>query len=335
MVHSLADGVGAMGDLHQFLLEFGKEAALKTETDRRLIEAAAGYLAAESEVGFIYSAWAQTALPHKRLPDNQLWEVQTDHVTLVVEPGVRKTEGQPAFRVGVPYGSRARLILLYLQSEALRTGCREVALGRSLRVWLGRLGIPIGGKSMKEVREQAERISLCRMSFHINKAGRYGLLNQNLVDSALFEEGVGALLEVAVLSQGFFDQLRRHPVPIEEAAIRQLANNSLALDVYCWLAYRLHALKVPVPISWKALHGQFGRSVARLDSFRTHFRETLKLALAVYPDAQVDEDARGVVLKPSRPPVLPPVGECGLYLEGRAERPESHSLRNPRRNKLR
>ena len=37
--------------------------------------------------------------------------------------------------VGVPYGSRARLILLFLQSEALRTGGREIELGRSLRAW--------------------------------------------------------------------------------------------------------------------------------------------------------------------------------------------------------
>ncbi len=296
-----------MGKIHQFLLEFGKEAALKSDVDRHVVEAAAGYLAAEGEIGFVYSGWAQAALPHRRLSDDQLWEVQTEHVTLVIEPGVRKTEGQPAARIGVPYGSRARLILIYLQSEALRTGSREVALGRSLRIWLGRLGIPIGGKSMREVRDQAERISRCRMSFHVNKAGRRGLLNQNLVEAALFEEKEGTLLDVAVLSQGFFDQLRRHPVPIEETAIQQLANNSLALDVYCWLAYRLHVLKAPVSVPWRALHVQFGRGVVRLDNFRTHFRDVLKLAMAVYPDAQVEENPRGLLLKPSRPPVPPKV----------------------------
>jgi len=35
--------------------------------------------------------------------------------------------------VGVPYGSRARLIVLYLQSEALKTNSREVELGKTLR----------------------------------------------------------------------------------------------------------------------------------------------------------------------------------------------------------
>ena len=69
----------------------------------------------------------------------------------------------------------------------------------------------------------------------------------------------GLFVDTAKLSEGFYDQLRRHPVPVEEAAIRALANNSLALDVYCWLAYRLHSLSVQKTVSWKALHGQFGR----------------------------------------------------------------------------
>jgi len=99
-------------------------------------------------------------------------------------------------------------------------------------------------------------------------------------------------------------------MPVEEAAVRQIANNSLALDVYCWLAYRLHSLHAPITVSWKALHGQFGRSVARLDHFKEHFRTVLALAISVYPDANVEEAASGsgVVLKPSNPPVAPKGG---------------------------
>ncbi|MBV8522282.1 MAG: hypothetical protein JOY71_09175 [Acetobacteraceae bacterium] len=58
---------------------------------------------------------------------------------------MRRTESGDPEPVGVPYGSRARLILLRPQSEALRTGCREVELGRSLRDWLSKMGIPVGG----------------------------------------------------------------------------------------------------------------------------------------------------------------------------------------------
>jgi hypothetical protein len=94
--------------------------------------------------------------------------------------------GAQEFEIGVPYGSRARLIMLYLMGRALETSCREVELGRSLRDWLVRIGIPQGGKSIRDVREQAERISRCRLSFQVQQGGRTGLVNQNIVDSAIF-----------------------------------------------------------------------------------------------------------------------------------------------------
>jgi hypothetical protein len=297
-----------MGTVHQLLLEFGREEALKSDLDRSVVDAAAGYLTAEdNDTGYLYSGWAQAALPHKRLADDALWQVKNDRVTLVVQPGVRVLEDGPPVHVGVPYGSRARLILLYLQSEALRTGSREIELGRSLHAWLRRLSIPIGGKSMRDVRDQAERISRCRMSFQITQGGRAGLVNQLILDTAMFvddgEKKGSMFIETATLSQTFFDQLKKHPVPVEEAAVRQLANNSMALDVYCWLAYRLHALTGPTAVSWRALYAQFGQGYGRIDNFRRKFRAILTLALAVYPDAQVDEDERGLLLNPSRPPV--------------------------------
>ena len=309
----------SMGEVHRLLHEHGREVALRSELDRRVVDAAAAYLSSEDvEVGFLYSGWSQAALPHKRLPDDTPWQVTTDRVTLIVQPGLRAVPGMDPVSVGVPYGSRARLILLYLQSEALRTNNREIELGRSLHAWLRRLGIPIGGKSMRDVRDQAERLSRCRMSFTIKQGNRTGLVNQNLLDTSMFVEDDSAqnslFIETAMLSEMFFNQLKKHPVPIEEAAVRQIANNSMALDVYCWLAYRLHALTEPTPISWRALHQQFGRAVKRLDHFKDQFKETLALAMAVYPDAELEVHERGVTLKPSHPPVAPSGPRLGSSL---------------------
>jgi len=180
----------------------------------------------------------------------------------------------------------------------------------------------------------AERIARCRFTFHINTGGRIGLVNQNGGDTAMFgasdDPAQGALFtEVARLSEVFFDQLRRHPVPIEEAAIRTISNNSVALDAYVWLCYRLHALSKPTPVSWAALKGQFGAGVARMDNFKATFLENLKLALAVYRNAQVEMDERGVVLHPSRPPVSPRVAVVPGKVPTRLGRSAS-----PRRGKL-
>jgi acyl-CoA synthetase (AMP-forming)/AMP-acid ligase II len=46
--------------------------------------------------------------------------------------------------LGLPYGSYARYILLFLQSQAVKTGTREIELGRSMRVWLGSYQARVG-----------------------------------------------------------------------------------------------------------------------------------------------------------------------------------------------
>jgi Plasmid encoded RepA protein len=304
-----------VGTVHSLIENLGRHGALQaaeTGADRRATEAALAYMSdEESGVGFLYSGWCQAALPHKRLRDEQVWKVSTERVTLVIEPGRRNLLGSEMEWVGVPYGSRARLILLYLQSEALRTHSRDIELGRSLHAWLQRLGIPIGGKSFKDVREQADRLSRCRLTFHVQAStGRAGLVNQNIVDTAMFvDEASGPqgslFIETARLSETFFEQLKKHPVPLEEASIRAISNNSAALDIYCWLAYRLHVISVAKPISWNALYCQFGSAYARLAHFKIRFSENLKVAMAVYPAADVRVDDNGLVLRPSRAPVAP------------------------------
>ena len=304
-----------MAAVHAYIENFGNKVALAsadTDADRRAVEAAIQYMGDEDVgIGFLYSGWCQAALPHKKLSDDAVWKVQTERVTLIVEPGRRNLTGQDTEFCGVPYGSRARLILLYLQSEALRTNSRDIALGRSLHAWLGRLGIPIGGKSFKDVREQADRLSRCRLTFHVQQGGRAGLINQNIMDTAMFVEDTsvqGSLfVDTARLSETFFEQLKKHPVPLEEAAIRAISNNSQALDIYCWLAYRLHVLPQTRTVSWPALYGQFGASYKKLAHFKMRFADSLKIAVAVYRNADVELDSRGLIMRPSRPPVAPRV----------------------------
>lgn len=302
-----------MGTVHQLIEQKGKVGAIATGLDRDVIEAAARYMAdEESGLGFIYSGWAQCALPHRRLADDQPWQIASERVRLVVQPGLRPVgEDGVLESVGVPFGAHARLILLFLQTEALRTGSREVELGASLRQWMARVGIQPGGSAFRSVREQAERISRCRLTFHIQGGGRTSaLVNQSVVDRALFiDEGDGAQgrlsLEVAKLSEGYFEQLRKHPVPLEEAAIKALANNSAAMDAYIWLAYRLHVLTGEKMVTWKALKAQFGTSYKELYHFKSKWPKALQLALAVYRDAKVEIGDEGVTLHPSRPPVAP------------------------------
>lgn len=296
-----------MASIHQLILRDGvsearKQAASKHE--RALVEAAYRVLSDDAEkMGFTYSGFALTSLPHKPLQE-LFWRREGHNVTLLLESG-RDRAGKP---IGVPYGSYARFILLFLQSEAVRTGSREIELGRSMRVWLGTMGLSIGGTTYRMVAEQARRISSCRLQFFASKGEIEVMRHGGFVDGSITMAGVDtdqpALWNDRVLlNEEFYRALREHPVPVSEAGLRAIGPRSMVIDVYVWLAYRLHALTRDVSVSWPALHAQFGAGFQLIRKFRTHFIECLELAMAAYPDARVSVDERGLILRPSRPAI--------------------------------
>lgn len=301
------------GKIHQLVLIHGRERARKLvpERQRSLIDIAAGVLADESQaIGISYTGFCLTSLPHKKLADDQAWTKTGHRVTLMVEPG-RMMINKRAKMYGVPYGARARMILLYLQGQAVRSKSREVELGRSLSAWMSRMGIVWGGETARAIRDQAARISACSLKFFWEDEGTDGWSAGRIVNSGLrfndaLGNGQGALWEErVVLDEVFFKALQDHPVPLQEAAIRELRDRSMSLDIYVWLAWRLQHLTKATPISWTAAHQQFGSGYSKMFHFKPGFTDALAAALAAYPDARVDVDEGGIVLHPSRPPVAP------------------------------
>ena len=297
----------------QLVLLHGREKAkqMVPPEQRRLIDIAAEVLGDENQgVGFSYTGFCLTGLPHKRLPDEQPWEKRGHRVMMLVEPGrMQQTPRSPARLYGVPYGARARMILLYLQTQAIRTNSREVELGRSMRDWLNRMGLALGGETAKALREQAARISACSLKFFWesddkNGFRRGGIVSTGLRFSTSDDTGQPSIWEDRVeLDELFWDMLRKHPVPLREAAIRELRDRSMSLDIYIWLAYRLHSLSRPTPIGWAALSEQFGVGYKQMFHFRAAFREALAPALSAYPEAKVEVEDTGLVLHPSPPAV--------------------------------
>jgi hypothetical protein len=78
----------------------------------------------------------------------------------------------------------------------------------------------------------------------------------------------------------------------------------MSLDIYVWLAWRLHTLTKATPISWSAIDARFGTGFRELRHFRPRFIDALAAALAAYPEARVDLSDAGIVLHSSRPPVM-------------------------------
>jgi hypothetical protein len=298
-----------MGQIHQLILNEGVDQArlqAVSKADRQAVDAAAAVLAEEvGRLGITHAGFAMTSLPHRRI-DESVWERRGYQTTLLVESGLDR-QRQP---IGVPYGSLARMILLYLQTEAIRTGNPEIILGRSMNAWLTKMALSAGGRTRELVAEQARRISACRLTFFTERGPAEYRQNGAFVRDAislsgLMDDAQPTLWQDKVrLDEGFWASLRAHPVPVREEAISAIGTRSMAIDIYVWLAYRLHSLSAPVPISWSAVHGQFGAGFQFVRHLKPRFTDSLKIALAVYPEAKVAVSSEGLVLHPS-PPAVP------------------------------
>jgi hypothetical protein len=99
------------------------------------------------------------------------------------------------------------------------------------------------------------------------------------------------------LSHEYWETLKAHAVPLDEDHIAALSHSGLALDIYAWLAERLHRVPVNKPqfISWTALHQQFGQGYTgdqAIKKFRQAFTTALKQVRTVYDRARIEEDGR-------------------------------------------
>jgi hypothetical protein len=299
-----------MGQIHQLILRDGvaeaRRAASHDKTERLCVDAASEVMSDErGKIGIAHAGFAMAALPHKKTQES-IWEREGGQITLLVESGLDSAK-RP---IGIPYGSIARMILLYLQTQAVKTKSREVELGASMNAWLNTMGITVGGKTYQLVREQSRRISRCRLTFFRRTETAEMVTNGAFVRDAILPldpDASGQLTlwqERVRLDEGFYQSLIEHPLPLREAAIRQISSRSMAIDLYVWLAYRLHVLCGQIQISWPALHKQFGEGYRELRFFRRDVLPPLKLALAVYPEARVTVDEKhGLTLYPSPPPV--------------------------------
>ena len=104
----------------------------------------------------------------------------------------------------------------------------------------------------------------------------------------------------------YFQSLMQHAVPLNEAAVSRLSHSAMCLDIYTWLAQRLHRVdpKKPAFVPWISLKQQFGPDYAGMNDFRRVFKRTLAQVQKVYRVAKFVVNGGGMILHNSQPPVL-------------------------------
>jgi hypothetical protein len=261
-----------------------------------------------------HSVLCQTCLPFRDPGDDvRQWERANGLVNLLLAAGQAFHPDTRRFvDVGLPFGPKPRLVLYHLNAEALRTQSPIIELEDSLTAFVKRtLGLDPGGRTIRTVKDQLTRLSAA--DFRIGTVigeGRAVTLKGSVIEG--FELWVTRDPQQRVLwpttvqfSQRYFDSLMKHAVPLNETAIARLSHSAMGLDIYTWLAQRLHRVEEgkTVLVPWVSLWEQFGNGYAQIRQFRWIFTRTLKQVKVVYPEAKFQLSPKGMHIQNSLPPV--------------------------------
>jgi len=294
---------------------FGDLPALRplSRIEQRLVRSSAEIEADDPDtILFQHSVCCQTGLPYRNPgADIRTWERINGHAHLKVLAGeAMHPQKCQLIPLGLPYGPKPRLILAHLNAEALRTGSPEIEIEASLTAFVKRLRLDPKGRNMRAIKDQLSRLSASSIRLGLLRDGRAITVNSQIVTAFDLwfpkDDRQKVLWPSRVrLSLDYFDSLQQHAVPLDERAVAALSHSAMALDVYAWLAQRLHRVDPAKPafIPWTALKDQFGWHYGRMDNFKRVFRQTLDMVLSQYRGARLELDDRGMTVRNSPPPV--------------------------------
>ena len=113
------------------------------------------------------------------------------------------------------------------------------------------------------------------------------------------------------LGEKFFNEITRHPVPLNLTTLKSLKRSTLGLDLYLWLVYRTFALRAPLRLTWRLLYSQFGAHPAKasdnntVQAFRYKVLRELKKIKLAWKDLNYSTAPGVLILLPSTPAIAP------------------------------
>ena len=223
----------------------------------------------------------------------------------------------------LPYGNLPRLLMAYVCTEAIQTQSPVLILGESVAEFMRKLDIySSSGQKYARLREQMVRLFNVHVQLLYEDENGQASVNALIArstelwwnpkrpyDRTLWDNKIE-------LSQDFFNEIIRHPVPMDMNILKALKRSSLGLDLYLWLTYRTFSLVAPKRLSWPVLYRQFWVEPDRADdnvtvqNFRKDCLRELKKIKAAWPGLkyQIERGRPGekdgaLILLPSMPAI--------------------------------
>jgi len=259
------------------------------------------------DMAFTHAVLCQVGLPRAKV-DGREFMRQSGAAWVNVQAGYLDEGNGPVLQP-VPYGVMPRLGLAWVSTFAVRNKEREIPIGDSAAQFLRLMGMESDGRRYTTLRKQMHALAAARLQLGFKGRTYNGqpvqqfdawVSNKDTHQRALWPG-------VMVLSEDYYGSLIESAVPLDNRALHALKGSALALDVYAWLAHRLHRIDGRgVTLHWKSLREQFAQEYQGKDpdkDFKKEFLPALKKVLAVYPQAKVKPVTGGVLLISSPPPI--------------------------------
>jgi hypothetical protein len=297
-----------------------------TRAQRKLMSAAERIALEEAEAAdraFLARQFVQCTLPHTNPGNVPQWTRTCRNVTLGIQPG---RDYERNVSLGYPYGSLPRLILFWLNTEAVRTKSRRLHLGRSFTDFMRQLGLDPDSRGKRSdarrLREQMRRLFSAHIGFQYTAPGHDKPRSDNpfaWINMDVAQEGelwwdtkapqqAGLFESWIQLGEKLYEAIIASPVPVDLRALRALKRSPLALDLYAWATYSTHSVTKegkPRRVSWKSLAAQFGADYDDVKDFKKKINKALLKVQTVYPALRLSPTGGGVIIAPSRTSVLP------------------------------
>ena len=284
--------------------------ALITVGDQRLIDAGSSIYSntpTGDDMAFTHAVFCQVGLPRSKVKSREFMR-RSGAAWVNVQAGFLD-EGKGPVEQPIPYGALPRLALAHVGTYAVRNKTREIPIGDSAAEFLQWMGMGDDGRRYASLRSQINALAACRMQIGYKGRTFSGQAVEQF-DAWLTNKDTGQASfwpGRMVLSEHFYSSLIDGAVPMDIRALHALKGSSLAIDVYAWLAHRLHRIEGRgVLLHWHALREQFGSEYNGPEAdknFKKEFSQVLKRVLTVYPQANVKKVPGGLVLMGSPPPI--------------------------------
>lgn len=295
-----------------------KLAALKSPSKPpalKLIEMAHEIQANElGNLGFFARFLIQCTLPHTDPGDTPAWTRKNGSYTLVIQPGW-DTKNERV--LGYPYGTIPRLLLIWIITEAKRTGNRRLELNTSLQAFMQALNLNVTNGSGKRsdarrMKQQALRLFGARIAFHRHlektnfqtgatmATGEHVMKAEVANQTLLWWDRDGHTLTAdeqnwIELSTDFFAAIMASVVPCDMRAIAMLQRSPLAIDLYMlcnWLAANM-SNKTKHLLTWKMLGQQLGCDYADQANLKKKIKAAMRKVQLAHPKLRFRYPTKG------------------------------------------